>query len=160
VLGFAVAVNVPVASKGPAIFNVPFVEFIHLEVVSAAVIPVAEVDVMVPLLVTVTAVNADPIVILPAIVKFAVDRMVLLPPLIVNVPVLAIVPVPSIVLFVPDNVTAPVPEIVPLTITLPEAVSVRVPTLSVPRLTFNVPVFTVVFPARLAVPAVLLIVKL
>jgi hypothetical protein len=156
VLLLAVAVKVPVVSKGPEIFNVELAAFTQVEPVTVPVIPPVAVVVIVPLFV----IRRLPLIaIVPAIVRLADESMVLLPPLTVKVPVFVIEPVPSRVLFVPENAIAPVPLIVPSTSRLPETVSVRLEMFNVePEVTVNVPL-DVVLPARVAMAPDLLIIK-
>src|SRR5258708_3668853 len=114
--GFALALSVPVASKGPATVSAELAAFVHVDPATVPVIPVAAVLVMVPLLVTVTA---PLIAIVPGNDRFAVAWTVLPPVLIVTVPVSVIDPVPSIWVPLPFKVIGPVPDSVPFTTKLP-----------------------------------------
>ena len=153
-LELAVAVNVPVANRGPAMFNVELAALVHVEPLTEPVMPPAADVVTVPLFVTVIV---PLMAMVPENARFADERTVCAA-LIVSVAVFVIDPVPSIFVLAPLRVMAPVPLSVPFTTELPATPNVKVEVLSVaPLVTVRSP-DNVVLPASVA-PLELLILR-
>ena len=135
VLPVAVAVNVPVASIGPAIVKEDVDRALfQVELPAAPIIPVAAVETIMPLLVTVTPLL---MFIGHAMVRFAVELTVrfavIVNPVVFEIPV---PPDPSMVAPAPLRVISPVPLKVPFTRRLPPTPMVFPPLANVaPELT-------------------------
>ena len=140
VLGFADAVRVPVANRGPATFNVELAALTQVEPATEPVMPPAAETVIVPLFVTLMAPLMATV---PENERLAVERIDFAPVLIVNVAVLVTEPVPSIFVPLPLSVTAPVPLRVPLTTKSPATARANVDVLSVPLVTVRFPLTVV-----------------
>ena len=157
-LPVAVAVNVPVVSMGPAMVKEEDSALFQMEVPSIPIIPVAAVETITPLLVTVTPLL---IFIGHAMVRFAVELIVRFA-VIVN-PVLFVIPAPpepSIVVPAPLRVISPEPLKVPFTRRLPPTPMVNVEPANVaPGLTLRA-LLTVVLTPNVVVPPDVEIVKL
>jgi hypothetical protein len=116
------ALSVEVAIKSPATAKFANVPCNHVEFEALPQIPIGDVDVAIPLFVTVTAPDTR---IGEAIVRRAVESIDSDAEK-VNSPVTAIVPDPSRLLLLVDMVIAPVPFQVPFTAILPAAVTLNV----------------------------------